>query len=148
MEEKRSIEEKAYAIYQVSLKALIRKGDDFLFLRTPKRKLFDLPGGRIDEVEGRVPIYKIIEREVAEELGDKLKYKLGKLAFQFRRDSKKHPPVFIAVYEAEYLSGEPQLSNEHSGYQWINPKKDDLKMEEFFDEEEYLAFRTYFNNLA
>jgi len=139
---------KTLAAYQISLKALIRKGDEFLFLRTPKRKLFDLPGGRIDLDEYEAPIAKIIEREVQEELGEKVKYKLGNLVFQFRRHGKAPTPVFLAVYEAEYLSGEPQLSNEHSGFQWINPKKDGLKKEDFFNDEEYLAFKAYFDNLA
>jgi 8-oxo-dGTP pyrophosphatase MutT (NUDIX family) len=149
MEEKREIPEKEYAIYQVSLKALIRKNDEFLFLRTPRRKLYDLPGGRIDEEEKETtPFADVLAREVGEELGDNLKYKLGKLIMQFRKNSKlAHIPVFNAVYEAEYLSGEISLSNEHSGYEWINPKNTEMKREDFFNDEEYAAFQTYFTNL-
>ena len=150
MEKKRSFEEKEYATYQVSLKALIKKNDEFLFLRTPRRKLFDLPGGRIDEVEKEgTPLADVLAREAREELGNGLKYRLGKLIIQFRRNSKlNHTPVFIAVYEAEYISGEPQLSNEHSGYQWINPKKEVLKRDDFFNDEEYVAFKAYFDSLS
>lgn len=140
---------RAYAIYHVGLKILLKKGDDFLFLTDAVGKHFDLPGGRIDDVEHITPLTEVIAREVGEELGEDVKYKLDRPVFQFRRHfESKGLHIFLTVYEAEYLSGEIKLSVEHSGLQWINPRKIDLKEELFFHKEEYLAFKKYFENLV
>lgn len=139
---------KAYANYHVSLKILLRKGDEFLFLRNPHNTQFDLPGGRIDDNEDAAPLNEILAREIREELGENLKYQLGNPAFQFRWFiTEKGWQIFLTVYEAEYLSGEIQISDEHSDYIWINPKKYYFKKEEFTNQEEYLAFMDYFGKL-
>ncbi|HBD05761.1 TPA: hypothetical protein DCZ32_04875 [Candidatus Uhrbacteria bacterium] len=138
-------ENKNHANYNVGLKVLIKKGNEFLFLTNSKNGYFDLPGGRIDNNEHEKPLSEIIEREVTEELGNEFRYKLGKLIFSFRRHfENKNLHVFLAVYEAEYLSGDIQLSNEHDGYKWMNPKNINLKEENFFSKEEYKAFKTFF----
>jgi len=140
--------ERVHALYYVSMKVLLKKGDVFLFLMDAVGKYFDLPGGRIDNVEYITPLTEIIAREVSEELGEEIKYKLGKSVFQFRRhfeDQRWH--VFLIVYEAEYVSGEIKLSAEHGGFQWINPRKTNFKEEQFFNKEEYLAFKMYFKNM-
>jgi len=55
--------------------------------------------------------------------------------------------LFIVVYEAEYLSGKIKLSDEHSNYQWLNPKKFNFKEEHFYIKEEFSAFKKYFKSL-
>ncbi|MDP3995558.1 MAG: NUDIX hydrolase [bacterium] len=142
---------RAYAMYHVGLKVLLKKGDEFLFLTDAVGKHFDLPGGRIDDVEHTTPLTEVIAREVGEELGEDVAYKLGKPAFQFRRHlESKGWHVFLTVYEAEYVSGKIELSAEHSSFQWINPRKVGLKEEQFFHKhkEEYFAFKKYFENLV
>jgi 8-oxo-dGTP pyrophosphatase MutT (NUDIX family) len=137
-----------YAIYQVSLKILLRKGNEFLFLKSANGKYWDLPGGRIDNVENDVPLEKILTREVKEELGSNLKYKLGKSVLQYRKFPKSMKlPLFFSVYEAEYLSGDIKLSFEHSSHSWLDPKKYKLNRSEFASEGEYLAFKEYFKFL-
>ena len=139
---------RAYAIYHIGLKVLLKKADEFLFLTDAIGKRLDLPGGRIDDVEHYVPLHEVIAREVREELGGEVKYKLGKPVFQFRRHiESKGVHIFITVYEADYLSGEVQLSFEHVNYQWINFKKSGLKEKDFFNNEEYLAFKKYFKKI-
>lgn len=134
-----------YASYHVSLKILLKKGAEFLFLKNPNNTQFDLPGGRIDNHEDTTPLKLILDREIREELGEGLKYQLGDPAFQFRRFiAEKNWQIFLTVYEAEYLSGKIQLSDEHIGYVWINPKEYTFKKEEFTNDEEYLAFMDYF----
>lgn len=135
-----------YAVYHVGLKILLKKGDEFLFLKSADGTQFDLPGGRIDDVEHETPLVEILAREVAEELGEEIKYKLGKPVFQFRRHfESKGWHIFLTVYEAEYVSGEIQLSSEHSGYQWITPEKfQEFAENDFFSAEEFRAFREYF----
>lgn len=133
-----------YGIYHVGFKILLRKGNKFLFLKSANRKYWDLPGGRADNVECKTPIKEILDREVKEELGNKIKYKLGKVIFQHRRyfESRKIY-VLITAYEAKYLSGEIKLSFEHSSYEWINPKTYEFKEKQFTCKEEYLIFKEY-----
>jgi hypothetical protein len=49
------------------------------------------------------------------------------------------------VYEAKHLSGKVKLSDEHTKYQWINPKKFEFSQKDFLHKEEYLAFKKYFS---
>ncbi len=134
-----------YAIYQVSFKILLRKGGKVLFLRSTEESYIDLPGGRADNVENKVPLQEIIAREVREELGPKIKYELNKLAFQYRRYSKpRQIYILFTVYKAKYVSGDIKLSPEHNSYEWINPVTYKFDRKDFEGEEEYQAFREYF----
>lgn len=140
-----------YGIFQVGLKVLLRKGGKVLLLRmNDDDQWLDLPGGRIDNVEYRMPFEKIIAREVREELGPKIKYVLGRPLFHFRRarrGNRAHPKfVFLVVYDAQWKSGEVKLSAEHRAYEWIDPGKYILKRSDFGQKEEYRAFVRYFGN--
>ncbi|MCX6764167.1 MAG: NUDIX hydrolase [Candidatus Nealsonbacteria bacterium] len=136
---------KDYGIYHVGFKILLKKENKFLFLRSANKKYWDLPGGRADNTEYKKPVLKILEREVREELGNKIRYKIGDMAFQSRRYFPKRKTYTLStVYEAKYLSGEILISPEHSGYEWINPKTYKFKEKGFFCKEEYLAFKEYF----
>ena len=136
-----------YALYQVALKILLIKDNKILFLRDATSGYWDLPGGRIDNVENKVSLKKILAREIREELGGRVKYKLGNPVFQFRRSTKtKGVCNFLTVYEAEYLGGDINLSFEHSNYEYINPTAYKFKKKDFFNREEYLAHLDYFKN--
>ena len=58
-----------YGIFHVGLKVLLKKENTYLFLKT-EPGYFDLPGGRIDNVEYRTPLMNVLAREIREELGD------------------------------------------------------------------------------
>jgi 8-oxo-dGTP pyrophosphatase MutT (NUDIX family) len=135
-----------YALYHVALKILLKRDNTFLFLRPRgSEEQFDLPGGRIDNVEHEMLLEEVLAREVREELGDNLKYKLGKPLFQFRRHFEdKNWHIFITVYEADFLSGDIELSDEHSSYEWISQNEFTYTENNFFSREEYLAFKKYF----
>src|SRR4030042_952695 len=136
---------KSYAVYWIAFKILLEKGGKFLFLTTSVMRLLDLPGGRADDNEGKTPLKKILEREVREELGDNIKYKLGEPIFQYRRyDQTKKMYNLITVYKAKYISGPIKLSFEHSKYQWLSPKRYRFKEKEFYSKEEYETFKEYF----
>jgi len=138
-----------YANYHVGLKVLLKRGNKILFLTDAAMQKLDLPGGRIDNVEHEVPLPKIIAREVREELGKTIRYKLGLPLFQYRRHvASRNLHVFITVYDAIFLSGMIKLSFEHSDYQWVDPKKLKLTSKDFFHKEEYLAFKKYFESLS
>jgi len=136
-----------HANFYIAFKVLLKKEDEFLFLRLSSEKflnILDLPGGRTEEGEEEIFIREILEREIKEEIGEDLKYKIGKLIFQHYRRVNK-PYVLVSVYEGEYLSGDIKLSSEHLSYEWINPKTYQFRKEDFFSEEEYLVFKKYFN---
>lgn len=148
MEKEADTIQREYALYHVALKILLKRDNAFLFLRPEGSEWqLDLPGGRIDDVEHEVPLEEVLAREVREELGDNLKYTLGKALFQFRRHfPNKNWHVFITVYEADFLSGDIALSDEHSSYEWVNLKECMFGENNFFSQEEYLAFKKYFEN--
>ncbi len=142
-------EKRSYANYHVALKILLKRGDDYLFLTDAFDGFFDFPGGRIDDVEHLTSLPDIIAREVREELGENVRYTLGKPIFQYRRHREsKNWHVFVTVYEADYISGEITLSAEHSDFQWIHKINTNLQESSFFNEEEYLAFKKYFKSLG
>lgn len=133
-----------YATYQVGLKILLRKRRKILFLRAANKRTVDQPGGRIDNVEAKIPLEKIIAREVKEELGN-VKYTLGAPLFQFRRYIQKYKRwVFLTVYDARFISGKIKLSPEHSGHMWIDPKTYQFSKYDFVNEEERKTFMGYF----
>lgn len=137
---------KDYAAHWIAFKILLKKGDKFLFLTTSGRRRLDLPGGRAESHENKMPVRKILEREVREEIGDDIKYKIEGPIFQYRRHSQEKKNIYnlITVYEAKYIKGQVKLSSEHITYEWINPKKYNFKEKQFFNKEEYKAFKEYF----
>lgn len=129
--------------YQVAIKILLKKEDKFLLLKSYDG-LWDLPGGRINKGEDKIPLEKILAREVREELGN-IKYRLKYPLFQFRRlIASSGLKIFIVVLEAEYISGKIKISAEHKSSAWINPKGFKPKIKDFFCQEEFEAFKKYF----
>lgn len=127
---------------------MLRKDDEFLMLTDAIDGNFDMPGGRIDEVEHETPLPEILGREIVEELGKDLRYKLGRVAFQYRRHFKRSGVrVFVAVYEADYVSGEIVLSPEHTAYKWLSLKDYEPQENTFCQKEEYLALKAYLAEL-
>jgi len=134
-----------YAMYQVALKIFLRNGRNVLFLKDENRR-WDLPGGRIDNVEGKKPLEKILAREVREELGKEVKYELKLPAVQFRRFIHSHGMYgLITVYEGVYKGGCIKLSYEHTSFEWLNPKTYPFRRNQFGNNnEEYGALMKYF----
>lgn len=137
------------AAYQVALKILLKRGDEYLLLKDAITGKIDLPGGRINENECEIQLADIIRREVDEEAGSELKFKLGKPAYQYRARFKNGGPrVFIVVFEADYISGVVNLSSEHSDYRWVKIKDMNFNEGDFFNKEAYMVFKHYFGNLG
>ena len=136
---------KDYISYQVSLKLLLHHRGKVLILKTEENDI-DLPGGRIEKGEERTLLKKLTEREIKEELGSSVRYKVKGSLFWYRGLSQYGCWVFVIVHEAEYLGGKIKLSKEHKSYEWINARKPNLKRGDFaaWDREKYLAFKGYF----
>jgi 8-oxo-dGTP pyrophosphatase MutT (NUDIX family) len=143
-----SRQKKIHGVYWVAFKLLLKKSGQFLFLRTSQRGLLDLPGGRADNDEGKVPIKKILEREIKEELGGEISYRLGGPVLQYRRYSQKYKMyVLVTAYEADYVSGPIKISREHRSYEWLNPKNFKFLPEDFSSAEACETFKNYFQGL-
>ena len=121
--------------FYVSLKVILKnKKGEILGLKCPKHStmsgFYDLPGGRIDSDELNIPFSKIIQREMKEEVGDKVKFSLNEKPVAISRHiaysprAKKIVKIFMVFFEGQYLSGEIKISSEHTGFKWLklNPR--------------------------
>ncbi|MCC6643286.1 NUDIX hydrolase [Candidatus Peregrinibacteria bacterium] len=134
-----------HASFQIGLKVLICKYGKFLMLRHHPTGRFDLPGGRMGTEEKTRNLMEILKREITEELGG-VEIEIGKPLFQFRRHfPDRGYDVFITVYEAEHISGEIVISEDHQKFEWMDPVNFDFTLEDFWHQEEYEAFRKYFS---
>lgn len=133
------------AVYFVALKALFKKDGQVLFLKRTESGNFDLPGGRIDTDELETSLEEILSREIREELGEKIAYRIGRPLFTYRQQyfGKGGPDIFMIVHEVELLDGEIKLSDEHNEFVWVDPKTFVMDASKVFSKEEYAAYQKY-----
>lgn len=123
--------------FQISLKLILKnKSGEILILKSlksdPMHGYYDFPGGRITEEEYKKSFLLIIKREVTEELGPKVRYKIDMRPVSlgmhnpYPKNHKNHRSVLWVFFEADYLGGDIKLSSEHTGYKWITLKRKDL----------------------
>jgi len=117
-------------LFHVGLKLILenQKGE-ILALKMPVDSsmsgYYDLPGGRINSDELNNPYSKIIKREVLEEIGKRIRYRLIQKPvaisrhFYFSPKLKKEGHIFFVFFKAFYLDGVIKISDEHIDYQWI-----------------------------
>jgi len=128
--------------YQISLKVILtnQKGETLLFKCVENGSFagfYELPGGRIDVDEFAAPLIDIVERELHEEVGEvqfdlhQQPVALGRHQIQpeFTED-KKATRVLYVFFEAELLSGEVVISDEHIGFEWV--KLSGIELEKYF----------------
>jgi 8-oxo-dGTP pyrophosphatase MutT (NUDIX family) len=125
--------------YQVSLKALIEnEHGEVLVLNALSDGTFagyyDLPGGRIDTDEFAVPLLDILRREIREEVGDidielsEAPVAVGKHLLSAESEQRQGEPLRILylLFRARYVGGAITISDEHSGFRWLNFDKHQL----------------------
>jgi len=126
------------ATFEVSLKVILKnKKGEILLLKNPEYSSMpgycDLIGGRIQNKEILSPFKKILTREIKEELGGKVKYKLSEIPvsigrhYYFSKSEQKTVYIFWVFFEAIYKEGEIKISKEHVGYDWVKLNKRNLK---------------------
>lgn len=126
------IKKQNHLLTKVSLKVLlINRGEEYLILKSnPKTTHFagryDLPGGRIDQDESLKNPHRLIKREIREELGGDVTYRLDPTPaamglYHFRRSNirPKDSYTLYILFKATYVSGKIKLSDEHTDYQWL-----------------------------
>jgi len=122
--------------YQVSLKAIIKNNrGEILALEADfsgtMKGFYDLPGGRIDAGEFTVSFSEIIKREIFEEVGN-IEFNLNPKPVAIGRHlipasiSKSGSDIHVLYlfFEAEYLTGQIFISNEHTGFKWVDLLKE------------------------
>jgi len=128
--------------YQISLKMLLKNDrGEILALKAlddgTYAGYYDLPGGRINTDEFKIPFTEILERETKEEIGD-IKFNLRRepvalgrhLILASMTSLKKDIHVLYVFFEAEYLDGEIKISEEHTSYKWLN--LNEVTLSEYF----------------
>lgn len=143
------MEKPKLAVFQVSVKILLRNGNKVLLTRALEGDI-DLPGGRIDAGEESMPFGDVILREVREELGEDVKFRLGSVLFIHHIGHiKEEGWILNVVFDAEYISGDIKLSDEHVSYEWVDRRSYEVLREDFFpeDQEKYETFKKYFDSL-
>lgn len=122
--------------YYVAVKIFLeQKGNLFIF--KDRFGAWDIPGGRLKPNEFSVSLEKVIARKIKEELGFKIKYRLGKPLVFMRHERRELNPlgrpkvrIFAIGYKATFLGGEIQISSMHTEYKWVSIK--DFKPEKYF----------------
>jgi 8-oxo-dGTP diphosphatase len=127
------------ANFHVSFKIILKnKNGAILVLECPDssqmKGYYDFPGGRILDSEVTMQFGKIIKRELEEELGSQIKYRLkpspvalGRHFFYWDTPSNKdRQDIFWVFFEAEYLGGKVKISDEHKDFKWVKLNKNNL----------------------
>ena len=124
--------------YHVSLKLILKNRlGEALIMKAPDNTAlagyYDLPGGRINRKEVALSLKKIIEREVGEEIGAKVKFTLkeypvavGRHVYYSKRYQRDQHLIWI-IFEAKYISGKVNISSEHKEYVWVKLTKRNYK---------------------
>jgi 8-oxo-dGTP diphosphatase len=114
-----------HALYQITIKALLFKEERILVLITPDNYI-DFPGGRVDESERELAWTEALKREVSEELGDSVIIGIGQTLFVSKRQYHKNGKTnYMAAifFRCNYITGEINLSDEHSNYEWLTQEE-------------------------
>ena len=126
------------ADFHVAVKIILKnKKGEILGLKMPDDSsmagYYDLLGGRIREKEIEKPFGEIIKREVSEEIGREVKYRIQGVPAAIARHSyfskvrQKNKYIFWVFFEGKYLSGKIKISSEHKEYKWLMLDKKNLK---------------------
>lgn len=98
---------------------------------------WDIPGGRIREIEFDIPILDIIKRKLPEELGTNFAFTIDPrpvLTMRHKRNEAymddMEVKIFAVGYEATLDSGEIELTSHHTQMLFVDPKT--FKPEEYF----------------
>jgi ADP-ribose pyrophosphatase YjhB (NUDIX family) len=121
--------------YFIAVKVFLKKDGKLLIMKDNFGD-WDLPGGRIKKDEFETPLEKIIERKMFEELGDNVRYTIGKPVVFMRHERVEQSPgnpavrIFAIGYEGNLDSGEITLSKRHTEMLWAD--LDSFEPEKYF----------------
>lgn len=109
--------------FYVGVKAVIRRDEKILLVKSAEKGFWDVPGGRIDDEEA---LDEALKRELREELPSFKNSSMGRLITAFRVPGSIAGDVGLVLLFYE-VSGEFKegivLSDEHTEYQWADYDK-------------------------
>jgi len=131
-------------------KVFLRDGDNLLITHDIFGD-WDLPGGRVQGGEFGGPHEEVIKRKIREELGDKVRYELGRFQtiFQVTRHEHnldKEVQILALGYAATYLGGEIRLGDHHDKMEWVNVTT--FKPEDYFTDGWLVGVQAYLTTLS
>ncbi len=108
-------------LFCIGQKAVIDKGSEVLVLFDMRGQL-DMPGGKIKE--GVTDFTAELKREVEEEANLEIEvgepFSIGYFEEMDGKSKNFGKKVYLVFFKCRYISGEIKLSEEHSGYKWVN----------------------------
>jgi 8-oxo-dGTP pyrophosphatase MutT (NUDIX family) len=114
---------RAIQTFEVSLKAFIVRDARILLLQEADTGFWELPGGRIDVGEERLPQTDILAREIREELGAEFRCDVGPKAVTWVRERPADRAfLFIVARLCRFDCGPILLSSEHATSLWTTPQ--------------------------
>ncbi len=122
-------------VYFVAVKVFLENDGKLLILEDGFGD-WDLPGGRIKKDEFDVSFEQVVARKISEELGDDVKYTLGKPVVHMRHERIESSSdnlkvrIFAVGYSATYDGGNIQLTSHHRQMLWVDLNT--FKPEEYF----------------
>ncbi len=121
----------SHANFNVGIKAIMQNSEGKILaleahMNEPMAGYYDMPGGRIDEDEVGTAFSDILKREIKEELGD-IEFILepNPVAAVSWLWPNNQPMTFI-YFKCKLISGEPQISEEHLSYKWVDITEKEL----------------------
>jgi len=114
-------------LYFVAVKVFLRDGTKLLITKD-RFGAWDLPGGRLREMDFLTSLEEVVARKVKEELGEFVTYKLAMPTVFMRHErdeilsdgGSEKRRIFALGYEAEYLGGDIKLGQNHELYEWVD----------------------------
>ena len=115
-------------LYFVAVKVFLQDADGNLLITKDRFGEWDIPGGRLREIDFATPLEGIVERKIKEELGEAVRYALGDPVVFMRHERDELLPsgerekrrIFAIGYRATYLGGEIVLGGNHETYKWVS----------------------------
>jgi 8-oxo-dGTP pyrophosphatase MutT (NUDIX family) len=137
----------SFALFEISVKALITKNGKILTLTTDSG-FIDFPGGRLDDSEYNRSFKSVLKREITEELGYEGDVVINDF-IMFTKGMYKHngtdhfvARIFYSViinYKFPFL-----LSDEHVNIEWLSPAELLLRESNFISKDEFKQFKSFY----
>ncbi len=117
--------------YFVAVKVFIQNNKgDLLITKDIFNDKWDIPGGRLREIDFDTDLKDVVKRKMQEELGDSFKYELGEVVLFMRHERDELLPygekdkrrIFAIGYKGNYIGGDIKLGKHHEKYEWVDLK--------------------------
>lgn len=112
----------------MAVKVFLQDESGRLLITKDRFDTWDIPGGRLREVDFSEPLEAVIDRKMKEELGESAQYTLGEPVVFMRHERDELLPsgeyekrrIFAIGYRATYLGGDIVMGSNHEQYEWVS----------------------------